>query len=408
MTTIGDITGKLTNNLGSLIEDLTEVGTAAGAATLQYDLLTASAQDATIGSNKNGLVIVGSAGKRLRDDGTVKNTSIAVFSDELDTFGSLTSTTGGALLVKTVTGATADAADAAFRNTFSSALTKRQMFEASLAASEALADPSILPLGASTQSLINDAGNILIQKSNLMLEKVKFKESILDDLIGETELSKNIEVSPQISTAVGGPSIPVIDYRKDIPPRTLLKTFEEMEAYIRTCSREITEVVVHATDTTKDMEVNYDVLYQWDVVERNFKDVGYHLIILRDGSLQVCRPISQVGAHTLNGHNKYSIGIAFVGGLLGNRKQNMFKRSHKSYTQEQFNTFNAFMKAFYTVVPGGQAWGHNDIDQTRRSDPHFDVPKYVRKKFNKYNVQTLEATRRDGALTIDELIGAQY
>lgn len=408
MSTISDITGKLGSNLVALPSDLKSVVSATASASLQYNQLTASAQDAVVGSNKNGLQVIGTAATSFNEDGSVKNTAISTLSSKVDTFGSLTGDTGGFLLNKTVTAATAEAADAAFRDTFGDTLSKKEMFENSLTASEALSDVTDLEAGSSAEPLITQAAELLLNKSDNMLEKVNFKESILDDLMEVENLSENIEVSSQVSKFIGESSIPVIDYRKDIPPRTLLKTFEEMEAYIRTCSREITEVVVHATDTTRDMEVNYDVLYRWDVVERNFTDVGYHLIILRDGSLQVCRPISKVGAHTLNGHNKYSIGIAFVGGLLGNRKQNMFKRSHKSYTQEQFNTFNAFMKAFYTVVPGGQAWGHNDIDQTRRSDPHFDVPKYVRKKFNKYNVQTLEATRRDGALTIDELIGAQY
>ena len=74
---------------------------------------------------------------------------------------------------------------------------------------------------------------------------------------------------------------------------------------------------------------------------------------------------------------------------------------------EQFNTFDTFMRAFYTVVPGGQAWGHNDIDHTRRSDPHFNVPQYIKNKFNKINVQTVEETRENGSLTIDQLIEAQ-
>ena len=196
------------------------------------------------------------------------------------------------------------------------------------------------------------------------------------------------------------------DFEDDVKPRTLLKTFEEMEAYIRTCSRDITEVVVHATDTTRDMYVDYDVLYQWDV-PRGFSDVGYHFIILRNGCLQVCRPISITGAHTLKGHNPHSIGIAFVGGLMGNRKQRSVKRSSKSYTMEQWNTFDTFMKAFYTVIPGGQAWGHNSIDNTRRSDPHFDVPKYVEKQFNKVNIQTLEQTRIKGSLSLENLLRGQ-
>jgi N-acetyl-anhydromuramyl-L-alanine amidase AmpD len=180
-----------------------------------------------------------------------------------------------------------------------------------------------------------------------------------------------------------------------------------MEAYLRSSLRDFTEVVVHATDTTKDMEVNYDVLKVWDVTERGLSEVGYHFIILRDGSLQVCRPISVDGVHSLKDHNENSIGIAFVGGLLGNRSNREAKRSSRSFSMEQFNTFDTFMRVFYTVVPGGQAWGHNDIDHTRRSDPHFNVPRYIKSKFNKINVQTVEETRENGSLTIDQLIEAQ-
>lgn len=407
MTTIGDISAKLANNLGKLVEDLTDVGTAAGAASLQYDLLTASNQNATVGSNINGIEVVSSAGKRYREDGTVKNTAIGVFTDKLDTFGSLTSTTGGALLIKTVTGVTADAADAAFRNSFSAALSKRQMFEASLVASEGLADSSVLPLGSSTATLINDAGSTLIKRSNVMLANAKFKSSILEDITDNLDLANNITFPEILTDNVGKPSIPTISFEDTVNPRTLLQTFEEMEAYLRSSLRDFTEVVVHATDTTKDMEVNYDVLKAWDVTERGLSEVGYHFIILRDGSLQVCRPISVDGVHSLKGHNENSIGIAFVGGLLGNRSNREAKRSSRSFSMEQFNTFDTFMKAFYTVVPGGQVWGHNDIDHTRRSDPHFNVPRYLRNKFNKINVQTVKQTRENGSLTIDQLIEAQ-
>lgn len=407
MTTIGDISAKLANNLGKLVEDLTDVGTAAGAASLQYDLLTASKQEATVGSNVNGIEVVSSAGKRYREDGTVKNTAIGVFTDKLGTFGSLTSTTGGALLIKTVTGVTADAADAAFRNSFAASLSKRRMFEASLVASEGLADSSVLPLGSSTATLINDAGSTLIKRSNVMLANAKFGNSILEDITGEPDLANNITFPEILTDNVGKPSIPTISFEDTVQPRTLLQTFEEMEAYLRSSLRDFTEVVVHATDTTKDMEVNYDVLKAWDVTERGLSEVGYHFIILRDGSLQVCRPISVDGVHSLKDHNENSIGIAFVGGLLGNRSNREAKRSSRSFSMEQFNTFDTFMRVFYTVVPGGQAWGHNDIDHTRRSDPHFNVPRYIKSKFNKINVQTVEETRENGSLTIDQLIEAQ-
>lgn len=407
MTTISDISKKLVDNLTLLEQDLTEVGTAAGAAALQYKQLTSSSEKATINSSINGLDIVGSFAETISPDGNNKSAGLAVFSDNLGTFGSLTSATNGALLAKTVTAATPDAAGAAFRNQFNGVLDNKTLFEVSLVASEALADSTGLPLGSSSKNLVNDAGVALIAKSNSMRTKIGTTDSLLEDITNDVNIQKNVTVNAVFANLIGNPSVPIVDFN-NVPPRTFLQTYEEMEAYVRSSTRELTEVVVHATDTSKDMEVNYDVLYAWDVIGREFSEVGYHLIILRDGSLQVCRPISTIGLHTLNEHNPNSIGIAFVGGLLGTRKGNSIIRSHKSYSMEQFNTFDTFMRAFYTVIPGGQAWGHNNIDQNRRSDPHFDVPQYVQKKFNKFNTQTLEETRRDGSMTIDELIEAQY
>lgn len=405
MTTIASVSAKLTNNLNALKEDLTEVGTAAGAAVLQYDLLTASKQEATIGSNVNGLNIVGSAGKRFNSDGSTKTSGIATFSDNLGTFGSLTSTTGGALLTKTVTGATADASNAAFEDVFGSALSKRQLFEASLVAGEALADSSVLPVGASTTSLITDAAVILRERSDKMLRQASFKTSILEDITNKPNLASNVTIPKIVTDAAGIPSIPVINYSES-SSRNLLQTFEEMEAYLRSSMRKFTEVVVHATGTTKNVDVNYDSLLS-QAVSVGQDNVRFHFIILNDGTLQVARPIASVGNHSLANHNENSIGIVLVGGRLGNRKSTEKRYSSKAFTLEQYNTLNAFLKAFYTVVPGGQVWGQNNIDPTVSADPYFDVSRYVEKKFNKFNIQTADEARTDGALTVDGLIDLQ-
>ena len=44
-------------------------------------------------------------------------------------------------------------------------------------------------------------------------------------------------------------------------------------------------------------------------------DIGYHFIILADGSRMVGRPVGVVGSHT-PGHNEDSIGVCMIGGLL--------------------------------------------------------------------------------------------
>ena len=44
-----------------------------------------------------------------------------------------------------------------------------------------------------------------------------------------------------------------------------------------------------------------------------------------------------------------------------------------------------FCEAFYTVLPAGQAWGHNDVSDMN-TDPGFNVQKFVKQKFNKENI----------------------
>ena len=62
-------------------------------------------------------------------------------------------------------------------------------------------------------------------------------------------------------------------------------------------------------------------------------------------------------------------------------------RDGTSYVNLQNNSFDAFMKTFYTVFPGGQAWGLNDLAPNQDA-PGFSVPDYTKQRFNKINIRT--------------------
>ena len=47
------------------------------------------------------------------------------------------------------------------------------------------------------------------------------------------------------------------------------------------------------------------------------------------------------------------------------------------------------MKTYYTIWPGGQAWGLNDLDIDQEG-PGFSVSDYVFTQFEKVNTQTSE------------------
>ena len=94
------------------------------------------------------------------------------------------------------------------------------------------------------------------------------------------------------------------------------------------------------------------------------------------------------------------------GGLLGTTGSGNVKYSKKSFTKAQFKAFKIFLKAFYTIYPGGQVWGKNDLDQNT-SEPEFSVTKYIDSVFDKQNTQSIAQVRDAGSLSTDDLIFSQ-
>ena len=70
----------------------------------------------------------------------------------------------------------------------------------------------------------------------------------------------------------------------------------------------------------------------------------------------------------------------------------------------QWKTLRAFLKTFYTILPGGQVFGHSDINPYA-PDPGFDAVRYVEKSFGKRNTLRNADARAKGSLSIYDLIG---
>lgn len=77
--------------------------------------------------------------------------------------------------------------------------------------------------------------------------------------------------------------------------------------------RHIDEVIIHCTATEQGKNYCVQDVRAWHQA-RGFTNCGYHYLIHLDGTIEAGRPLQEPGAHCL-GHNKYSIGIAYVGGL---------------------------------------------------------------------------------------------
>lgn len=78
--------------------------------------------------------------------------------------------------------------------------------------------------------------------------------------------------------------------------------------------RQIKEIIIHCSDTPEGRKQTVEDLRAWHKA-RGFKDIGYHYVILLDGTIAEGRDIEQAGAHC-TGHNANSIGICYIGGAI--------------------------------------------------------------------------------------------
>ncbi len=128
--------------------------------------------------------------------------------------------------------------------------------------------------------------------------------------------------------------------------------------------RKITEIIVHCTATPEGKDFTVEDIRRWHK-EQGFSDVGYHVIVYRDGSIHPGRPLDQVGAHC-RGHNAQSIGVCYVGGL-----DSTGVKPKDTRTQAQRTALRQVVSLFEALFPKAHTYGHNNF--AAKACPCFNV-----------------------------------
>lgn len=230
---------------------------------------------------------------------------------------------------------------------------------------------------ASIQALIGDVSNIQISFSGVA-------GGISNNVQrGSTSLPTP---SPDRMTTIGSASSGGSGaYDTDF---SYIDSLEEMTADLRAVTRPVSTTVVHWTaNYIDDNHIDAQAIREMHI-NRGWTTIGYHYIIKRDGSIQRGRNPNQTGAHAKSSHNPYSIGVSFVAGYNcpnGTANPEAYA-SPDSINSAQWATFDMYLKAFYTVYPGGEVWGHQDTDPWNKIDPMTNMTSYVKNKFGKINI----------------------
>ena len=84
--------------------------------------------------------------------------------------------------------------------------------------------------------------------------------------------------------------------------------------------RTISKIIVHCSATQENRDLDAAEINRWHL-KRGWKGIGYHYVVLLDGTIEYGRNIYEQGAHVKN-HNKGSIGICYIGGVEEERGKN--------------------------------------------------------------------------------------
>ena len=124
-------------------------------------------------------------------------------------------------------------------------------------------------------------------------------------------------------------------------------------------------IVIHCAATKPSMDIGADTIRDWHVNGNGWRDIGYHLVIRRDGSIEKGRDINDSGAHAA-GYNSKSIGLCLVGGMAEDNS------AENNFTAQQWTSLLAKVKELLVDFPNAKI---GPISQDNWPDKMGPIPK---------------------------------
>lgn len=112
-------------------------------------------------------------------------------------------------------------------------------------------------------------------------------------------------------------------------------------------------LIVHDSHTKPDVEKPVDVL-RWQGRKMGLLEVGYHLVIDREGFIHYIRDVLSMGSHC-PAYNHVSIGVCLIGGLDADGEH------VNNFTLMQTGSLHMIVGCFQRQWVNGKVLGHNEL-----------------------------------------------
>lgn len=132
----------------------------------------------------------------------------------------------------------------------------------------------------------------------------------------------------------------------------------------------ISLLVVHCSATPANRDIGVAEIRAMHKA-RGWRDVGYHYVIRRDGTVEKGRADTVMGAHVA-GHNKGSLGICLVGGVRPDMT------AETNFTAAQYNALARLLTELTDRYPTARVCGHRDLSPDRNGDGKVTPGEWVK------------------------------
>ena len=135
--------------------------------------------------------------------------------------------------------------------------------------------------------------------------------------------------------------------------------------------REIKKIIVHCSATQEGRDFDAAEINRWHL-KKGWSGIGYHYVVLLDGTIEYGRSIYKQGAH-VKGENEGSIGICYIGGVEFYCGSNGKWIAKDTRTPKQKESLLLLLKTLKKMHPEATIHGHNEF--AAKSCPCFDANK---------------------------------
>lgn len=129
--------------------------------------------------------------------------------------------------------------------------------------------------------------------------------------------------------------------------------------------RLIKQIVIHCTATKEGNHITFDMVRSWHIA-KGFSDIGYHYLILLDGTVIKGREEWEIGAGVKN-YNNNTLHICYVGGLNDNMQPK------DTRTDAQRSSLRVLIASLKTVYRDAYVCGHRDFPNVIKACPCFNA-----------------------------------